>query len=158
MTKSDTGPHVFAMDRWISCAPFERLLGMRIEEAADGRSILKMPFSVELAQGAGLMHGGALLSLADTATVMAIKSIVEPGTHFGTIALESHFLRPVRSGTVTALAEVTKRVERLLYGRALVYDETDRVVLEATSTFKIAADATITAVTFKAMTLSGQKR
>ena len=74
----DTGPHRFTMKGWISCAPFERLLQMEIVEAEQGRSVLKMPFLIDFAQGGGLMHGGALVSLADTAVVMAIKSIVPP--------------------------------------------------------------------------------
>ena len=65
------------MNQWISCAPFERLLNMTIVEACDGRATLTMPFLIDYAQGAGLMHGGALVSLADTAVAMAIKSIID---------------------------------------------------------------------------------
>ncbi len=93
---SATGPHRFEMDQWISCAPFERLLNMTIVEACDGRAILTMPFLIDYAQGAGLMHGGALVSLADTAVVMAIKSLMAPLSHFATIELESRFLLPVK--------------------------------------------------------------
>jgi acyl-CoA thioesterase len=71
-----TGPHRFHMEGWISCAPFERLLRMQIVEAKNGRATLTMPFLLDFAQGAGLMHGGALVSLADTAVVMAIKSLL----------------------------------------------------------------------------------
>nr|MBL0716281.1 PaaI family thioesterase [Desulfobacterales bacterium] len=77
------------MDKWISCAPFEKLLHIEIIEAADGKAVLQMPFLIDFAQGAGLMHGGALVSLADTAVVMAIKSIVPPQTHFATVALKT---------------------------------------------------------------------
>ena len=35
------------------------------------------------------MLGGVLVSLADTAVVMAIKSVVTPGTHFATIAMQN---------------------------------------------------------------------
>ena len=59
-----TGPHKFDMKGWISCAPFERLLHMEIVEASDGRATLTMPFLIDFAQGAGLLHGGALVSLA----------------------------------------------------------------------------------------------
>src|SRR5690349_17599244 len=85
MTTPSTGPHHFAMDAWISMAPFEKLLNLKIEEAADGRATLSMPFYRQYSNGAGIMHGGALVSLADTAVVMAIKSILEPGSHFATI-------------------------------------------------------------------------
>jgi len=144
-----TGPHRFEMSQWISCAPFERLLNMSIVEACDGKAILTMPFFIDYAQGAGLMHGGALVSLADTAVVMAIKSIIAPLSHFATIELESRFLFPVTKGIVTAKAEAVSRKKRRLDGKATVYDEEGRAVMEFRSTFKISKDARIKAVNFK---------
>ncbi len=143
-----TGPHHFAMKEWISCAPFERLLNITIVEASDGTAVLTMPFLLDYAQGAGLMHGGALVSLADTAVVMAIKSIVEPLSHFATINMEAHFLAPVKRGTLTAKATVSNRSGRILKGTAKIYDDDQRVVLEFSSVFKIAADTKIRGITF----------
>ena len=90
------------MNQWIGRAPFERLLNITIVEAVAGRATLTMPFFIDYAQGAGLMHGGALVSLADTAVAMAIKSVVAPLSHFATIEIESRFLLPVKRGVVTA--------------------------------------------------------
>ncbi len=143
-----TGPHQFQMKEWISCAPFERLLNMEIIHAADGSATLTMPFFIDLAQGAGLMHGGALVSLADTAVVMAIKSIVPPQTHFATISLETTFLYPVKQGIVTAEAKVISREGTILKGQATVYNEEKRAVIEFSSTFKIARDTVIRSITF----------
>jgi len=111
------------MDGWISCAPFERLLHMEIVEASDGRATLTMPFLIDYAQGAGLMHGGALVSLSDTAVVMAIKSLAPVQTHFATISLVSTFLYPVKQGVVTARAKVIKQEGRILQVQATVYNE-----------------------------------
>ena len=144
-----TGPHNFLMKSWISCAPFERLLSIEIEEASHGQAVLSMPFLMDYAQGGGLMHGGALVSLADTAVVMAIKSIVAPQSHFATIALETRFLLPVKQGIVTARAKVVSREGRTLKGHATVYDNDYRAVMEFSSTFKIARDTRITGVTFE---------
>ena len=138
-----TGPHRFTMDAWISCAPFEKLLHIDVVEAAEGKAILTMPFLLAFAQGGGLMHGGALTSLADTAVVMAIKSVVPPKTRFVTVSLESKFLFPVTKGTVTAKAEVFQQSERTLTGEATIYDETDRPVMAFFSTFKIAKDTPV---------------
>ena len=146
--KNSTGPHEFEMPEWISSAPFERLLRMHIVTAADGKATMTMPFLVDYAQGAGLMHGGALVSLADTAVGMAIKSILPPYTHFGTVSLETKFLRPVKQGTVTARAKLTRREDRTLYGEAVVYDEDDRPVLEFSSIFKVAKDSRIRGIAF----------
>ncbi len=138
-----TGPHHLAMDGWISCAPFEKLLQIDIVEADDGRAVLKMPFRHEFAQGAGLMHGGALVALADTAVVMAIKSIVPPRTHFATVTMGVDFLRPVREGQVLARAQVTTVRDRIVEGRARILDDQERPVLAFKATFKIARDAQI---------------
>ncbi len=113
----------FTMPAWIACAPFEEYLDMHIEEAADGRAVLTMPFQVKHAQGKGLMHGGAVTALADTAVAMAIKSILPEGTHFVTVELSLTFHAPVTSGTVTAVATLTENDDRTIKGRAEVFDE-----------------------------------
>lgn len=144
-----TGPHTFEMKAWISCAPFEKLLNMKIIEAADGRAILTMPFLIDFAQGGGLMHGGALVGLADTAVVMAIKSIIAPKTHFATISLETKFLYPVKQGVVTAKAKVANQSGKILQGVATVYNEENRAVLEFSSTFKMAKEKRIRDIAFQ---------
>lgn len=146
--QSLTGPHHFQMPSWISGAPFERFLNMEIVEAVDGRAVLRMPFLIDYAQGAGLMHGGALVSLADTAVVMAIKSLIDPESHFATIELDTQFLLPVRKGVVTAKATVKSRKDRLLKGEATLYDEEGRAVMVFHSTFQIARDTKIKGISF----------
>jgi uncharacterized protein (TIGR00369 family) len=137
------GPHKIRLKNWISCAPFERLLNMTIDKASEGKAILTMPFLIEYAQGGGLMHGGALVSLADTAVVMAIKSVIEPESHFATIALETKFLYPVKQGIVTAKALVTSHDDRILKGKATIFNKKEKPVLEFSSTFRIAKDTKI---------------
>jgi acyl-CoA thioesterase len=144
-----TGPHQFPMKGWIHCAPFERLLHMQIVEASGGQAVLTMPFLIDYAQGAGLMHGGALVSLADTAVVMAIKSLLPPQSHFATIALETKFLRPVKKGVVTARAKVVHQEGQILKGQAAVTDDEQRIVMEFSSVFKVAKDARIRGITFE---------
>jgi acyl-CoA thioesterase len=148
MMTASTGPHRFTMAGWISTAPFERLLNMTIVDAEDGHATLTMPFYEDYANGAGIMHGGALVSLADTAVVMAIKTLIEPESHFATISLATKFLHPVKKGVITAKAEVVSRVDRLIEGRAVIYDDEQRAVTEYLCTFKIARDTQLRGITF----------
>ena len=143
ISSKSTGPHHVKLKDWISCAPFELLLNIKIIEAENAKAILTMPFYHDYAQGAGLMHGGAIVSLADTAVVMAIKSILAPQTHFATISLNSKYLYPVKKGVVTARAEAKIKDERTIQGTATVYNDEQRPVLEFHSTFKIARDRQI---------------
>lgn len=96
----------FIMEDWVALAPFEELLGISILEADDGRAVLSMPFSVKLAQGGGVLHGGALTTLADTAAAMAIKTRVPESVPFATRDLKIRFLAPVCQGRVTATASL----------------------------------------------------
>jgi uncharacterized protein (TIGR00369 family) len=95
------------------------------------------------------MHGGALVALADTAVVMAIKTRIPAQSHFATIQMESKFLSPVTKGTVTAKARVAEREGRLLKGEATLYSEDGRIVMKFSTTFKMARDTAIRGITFE---------
>ena len=94
------------------------------------------------------MHGGALVSLADTAVVMAIKSVLKPGTHFATISMESRFLHPVKQGFLKARAWVVERKGSTINGSCEIFDEADRKVMTFDSVFKIASDVEIRDISF----------
>jgi uncharacterized protein (TIGR00369 family) len=111
---------------------------LTIEAAADGEARLSMPFRLCLANGGGVMHGGALVTLADTAVAMAIKSILPPGTFFATTELETQFLAPVQAGTVVALARIYGPEGRTFHGKAEVRDATGAIVARFRSIFRIA--------------------
>lgn len=133
-----TGPHAVTLESWIATAPFEDLLGMKILWAEHGRAVLTMPFLRSHAQGLGYMHGGALVSLADTALAMAAKSLLLPGTVFATTSISNRFLLPVTRGIITARAVMTGRHNRDLMGNAVLTDEDDREVMRFGAIFRVA--------------------
>ena len=116
-------PLPFTLPQWIALAPFEEFLGMHIESASSGKAVLSMPFRACHCQGAGLMHGGAVVSLADTALAIAIKTVLPEGTHFATIDMSLKFHAPVQWGLVLARAAVTEHVERDIRGEVKVFTE-----------------------------------
>jgi uncharacterized protein (TIGR00369 family) len=128
----------FQLEGWIAPAPFEDLVGLTIESAAAGEARLTMPFRVCLANGGGVMHGGALVTLADTAVAMAIKSILPQGTIFATTELTTRYLSPVQAGKVVALARVRGPDGRTFQGEAELFDETGKLVASFHSQFRIA--------------------
>lgn len=116
-------PLPFSLPAWIALAPFEEFLGMRIDETGKGHAVLSMPFTAAHCQGAGLMHGGAVVSLADTALAIAIKTLLPEGTHFATIDMSLKFHAPVRWGTVRACASVTGKTGKDICGEVAVMTE-----------------------------------
>ena len=140
---SFTGPHTVKLEKWISCAPFEELLGIKIIEARTGCAHLTMPFVYKLAQGKGMAHGGAIVTLADTAVAMAVKNIIPKDSRFGTISLNAEFLAPVTKGLLTAKATVKVLENRRIQGVATVFDEKDRDVMKFSAVFKLAKDVKV---------------
>lgn len=136
-TPRQAGAHQFELAGWIDTAPFEDLLGMHIEEAGEGRAVLSMGFPVKFAQGGGVLHGGALTALADTAVAIAIKTLLSPGTIFATTELTTRFLAPVLAGPVRATAAVAGPQGRSFTGEALL-EADGRAVAHFTATFRVA--------------------
>jgi len=134
----DEGEKPFRLKAWIDTAPFEDLCGLELDRVGDGRAVLGCRFKVKLAQGGGVMHGGVLTTLADTAVAMAIKSLLPEGTVFATTELTTRFLAPVRSGRVRAIAAVRGPEGRTFYGEAQVVDAQGMVVAEFASVFRVA--------------------
>jgi acyl-CoA thioesterase len=136
---NNTGPHRVRMENWIDCSPFEKLLNIEILEASGGKAVLKMPFLYDFAQANGFVHGGALVSLADTAIVMAVKSLVPPKTLLFTVSMEVKFLQVVKNGLVTARAEITGRTESEMYGKAILTNAAEKPAMEVTAVFRISS-------------------
>lgn len=128
----------FELADWIDTAPLEDLIGLEIKQASAGKAVLSVPFLVKLSNGGGVMHGGVLVALADTAVAMAIKSLLPQETVFATVELKMDFLAPVRSGRVTAQASVSGPEGRTFQGKAELLDDQKNLVARFTSVFRVA--------------------
>ena len=92
-----------------------RTLGITVEVAAFGIATARMSTSADMGNGHGIVHGGFLFTLADTAFAYAINSHGRPGV---SVHADVAFIRPARAGAeLAALA-----TERTFDGRAGIYD------------------------------------
>src|SRR3970040_2180396 len=89
--------------------PFWELLGIEVVEIDDGYAKLVMPFHEKLTQPYGIVHGGAVFSLADSAVGFATTSLVEPQRKRITIEMKINFLAPVKDGVMEAKARVLRK-------------------------------------------------
>jgi 1,4-dihydroxy-2-naphthoyl-CoA hydrolase len=114
--------------------PLTATLGMTCEEWTPTRVVLALDHRPDLCTAGGLMHGGAVMALADAAGGGAAH-LNRPDDAAGTSTIESktNFLGPVREGGVRATATVLHR------GRSTIVVETevrqaDRLVAKTTQT------------------------
>ncbi len=81
--------------------------GIEVTNAQPGRATLRMAIRADMTNGHGIIHGGWLFMLADTAFAYAVQSTDDGGV---TIAADITFHSPARSGDVlTADAAVEHR-------------------------------------------------
>jgi len=86
----------------------------------------------------GVLHGGVLMALLDTAMGHAVSEMVVPLGRINAAAqLNINFLEPIRSGVVRARATVIKMGKRMAVAEGRATNEAGVVVGIATSTHAI---------------------
>ena len=101
--------------------PFAQQLGMTVDEASADRVVARLAWTPQLCTVGGVMHGGALMSLADTAGALVAFLGLPDGATTATITSTTQLLRPVTGGTVRAVAVPLHR------GRTTVTAQTTQV-------------------------------
>jgi 1,4-dihydroxy-2-naphthoyl-CoA hydrolase len=85
--------------------PFAALIGAELLETAPELVRARLQFAEQLCTAGGLLHGGALMALADSCgAVCAFMNLPEGAIGTATIESKTNFLRGVREGAVTASA------------------------------------------------------
>lgn len=110
---------------------------MRIEilRMENGESELAMPFLEEYTQPYGMLHGGAVFTLADSACAVAVATVAKSGKRFVTAAMSINYLEPVTEGETVCRARVLRR-GRIVPVEASLWNS-DVLVAKATATYTI---------------------
>ncbi|HKO60558.1 MAG TPA: PaaI family thioesterase [Pyrinomonadaceae bacterium] len=115
--------------------PYARLLGIKLVGIESGTATLLMRVRKQLTQNHGVVHGGAMASLIDSATAFAIITLLTPEENVTTVDLTISYVRPVTKGTVSCTAKVVRPGRRLFVVSAEVFDEAQKLVATALSTY-----------------------
>lgn len=101
-------------------SPYSESLGMEVVATTLDAVILRLPVTPAMTNRNGVMHGGAIMSLADHAAGTATYLRLPPGASTTTMESKTNFLRPIRVGDV---AEA--RPKPLHLGRTTMIWQTD---------------------------------
>src|SRR5512144_665331 len=103
----------------VAMMPFAQSAGVVVNSATPGEVVGYLEWSPERCTTAGLLHGGALMTLADSVGAVCAVLNLPAGTSTSTIESTTNFFRPVRSGRVHATARP------LHVGRSVIVVQTD---------------------------------
>ncbi|HEY0386257.1 MAG TPA: PaaI family thioesterase [Pyrinomonadaceae bacterium] len=115
--------------------PFARLLGLELGAIERGAATLHLAVRDELKQNRGVVHGGVIASLIDTAAAFAAITLLESDESTTTIDLTIHYLRPLTAGRATAHARVLRAGRRVLVISVEVLDETEALAATALTSY-----------------------
>ena len=102
-----------ARSRHIPFSSYAKFLGLELGEVGSGEVSIHLNVREELKQNQGIVHGGAVASLIDTAAAFALLSRIDPDERVTTTDLTIHYLRPITSGRLTATARIVRSGRRL---------------------------------------------
>ena len=121
--------------------PHGQALGFRLEQLGDAHAVIRLPWS-ELLVGdpaSGVLHGGVITTLMDTACGAAAMCALQDPVPFATLDLRIDYLRPATPRReLFARAECYRVTRSILFVRGIAYHEApDDPVANATATFML---------------------
>lgn len=103
----------------LAAMPFANGLGIDLTEATAERASGTLTWSSDLCTSGAPLHGGVLMTLADTVGAVCAYLNLPQGADTSTVESKTNFFRPVRAGTVEAVARP------LHIGRSFIVVQTD---------------------------------
>ena len=118
--------HHRKLERMYAVAPINQYFKPTLQ-IESGRSELRIDVRQDFHHTAGAMHGVVYFKAMDDAAFFAANSLVED-VFVLTATFEIEFLRPVITGQIRAVAEVTEQTARRIYATAELYDAQNQLV------------------------------
>jgi uncharacterized protein (TIGR00369 family) len=118
-----------------AAVPYAKFLGLRLGEVRRGEVSIHLDIRDELKQNQGVVHGGAIASLIDTASAFAVLTEVDLNERVTTTDLTIHYLRPAIEGRLVATARIIRGGRRLFVLSVDVHHEADTLLATAVTTY-----------------------
>ncbi len=117
--------------------PLRRFLGMDIQGVEPGHAITRLQITEDLLNPNGVVHGGVLFTLVDTAMGKAIMTSLKEGQLCASIEIQIRFLRPVSVGQLEAHATVIRLGRRVVHLESRIRDTDGALVATGAGTFAV---------------------
>lgn len=114
-----------------------QLFGYELDSIGDGKAVMSLRVLDRHKQIHGVVHGGILASLADTAGAMAAYPMLPRGTRLATVEMTINYLEAVDRGPIIAEARVLRLGRTLAIAECEVKDAAGRLAAKALLTFAI---------------------
>ncbi len=118
--------------------PLRTFLDFTIDDGIGGEAVAALDVNDRHLNPNGVVHGGVVFTLVDTAMGRATMSVLDEGRICASIEVAVRYLRPINGGRLVATASVLRAGRRIVHleGRVTV-DGDDRPVAVVQASFAV---------------------
>jgi uncharacterized protein (TIGR00369 family) len=119
--------------------PIANLIGSELVSVGDGEVLFRCTPDDSTYNPIGMVHGGLLCTLLDSAAGCAVHTRLEAGVGYASIEIKVSFLRPVRtdSGTLDVVGRALRVGRQIAFAEARAHDGNGELVGHATSSIAV---------------------
>ena len=134
-SETEAGDYAEVANRTLRENPATSLLGFEAVSVTHGRAVLKLDVEERHRQVHGVVHGGILAALVDTAAAIAAYTTVPRGTALATIELKINYLEAVPGGRIEAIGKVLRAGRNFVVAECELIDARGKLAAKALMTF-----------------------
>ena len=126
--------YVAAIQDSVRAAPYPQLIGMTIAALEFDSCRIELALAERHMQPFGIVHGGVLATLIDTATFWAVFMRLPEDAGLVNVDLKLNYLKAVTGGHLRAEGRCLRAGRQISYAEASVFDEAGELLAHGTST------------------------
>lgn len=118
----------------VNTSPFPDHMSMQLKAIALDRAVVELKTGRCHLQPYGIVHGGVLATLVDTATFWSVYMRIPEDSGLVNIDLKLNYLKPVENGFLVAEGRAIRTGNSISYAETSVMNEKQELVAHGTST------------------------
>ena len=126
----------------IEAIPFAGAVGITLTVVTPDEVVGTLAWSPQRTTTGGALHGGAIMTLADTIAAICAAVNLPPGATTTTTASGTVFTRAARAGTIAATSRPLHRGRSTIVVVTEIRDDADKLVAQTTQTQAVLIPAT----------------
>jgi uncharacterized protein (TIGR00369 family) len=135
--KQPNDDYVNKLINMVNTSPYPKHLRMQLDSISVDQAVVKLNTEQCHLQPFGIVHGGVLATLIDTATFWSVFLRLPEDAGLVNIDLKLNYLKSISSGLMTAQGRCIRAGRTINYAEASIKDKEGNLIAHGTSTLMV---------------------